>query len=184
MGGVIAFEMACRLRERGEEVASLALVDAAVPVVSAARAAPSSAADLLAAWCVDLWGLVGAPPPFDPSALLAMPDERRLAAVLARAHAEGVLPADVDPAAAGRLFDLFRADALALERFVPRPFPGRVLLVRAESGAVPGEDPAWGWRGLAAEVDVRWLPGDHYTLVQEPRVEALARLITQEIDGR
>jgi pyochelin synthetase len=177
MGGVIAFEIACRLSERGEEVASLALVDAAVP----AGSSEPGEAELLALWSTDLWGLVGAPPPFDAAALAALPAGRRLAAVLARAEAEDVLPAEVDLAAAGRLFDLFRANTLALARFVPRPYPGRALLVRAESGAVPGDDPTWGWGRLAAEVELRWLEGDHFTLVQEPRVEALARLLAADL---
>ena len=182
MGGVIAFEMARRLRERGELVALLALIDAAAPAAAARELAPDLSEDeMLAWWAADLWGLNGAPPPLGAMELQGLAPDEALAAVLARAQGEGVLPAELDLAAAERLFALFRANARALGRFAPRPYPGQVLLVRGRQGTAANGDPRWGWGALAAEVDVTWLDGDHFSLVQEPRVAALAELLAERL---
>ncbi len=181
MGAVVAFEMARRLAERREQVALLALIDAAAPAApeaGARRLAPDLSADeLLAWWAADLWGLAGSQPPVS-----AAEPGQGLAAVLERAQGAGVLPAEVDLATAERLFAVFGANARALRRFAPRPYPGRALLVRARGGARDG-DARWGWGALAAEVDVRWVDGDHFSCVQEPGVAALAELLAESLGG-
>jgi thioesterase domain-containing protein len=68
----------------------------------------------------------------------------------------------------------------ARRNYQPRPFPGRLVLFRAEQFPCgPGtrwDDPFLGWRGLAAGgIDVVKVPGDHLTVLRRPNVETLAQ---------
>jgi amino acid adenylation domain-containing protein len=65
-------------------------------------------------------------------------------------------------------------------RYQPRKFPGRLALFRAEE--TPDwigsrfDDPFMGWGDLAAQgVDVQVVPGDHLTLLDQAKVELIAR---------
>lgn len=113
-GGLVAWETARRLEERGEEVALLVLIDSRPP----------------------------------------------------------------DPAAA------IRARLEALRSYRPGPVNGPVALFLA--GDRPGgedADLASLWRPLTlGGLDVETLPGDHFSLLQEPAVAALAGKIQQKID--
>ena len=64
----------------------------------------------------------------------------------------------------------------AFARYIPQPYPGRVLLVLAhEETAGYSSDPASDWRRLGtAGVDVLELPGDHDAILAEPHVRELA----------
>jgi amino acid adenylation domain-containing protein len=48
-----------------------------------------------------------------------------------------------------------------LRAYVPRFYPGRLVVFRALEG--PTDDPALGWRDLASVVDVHAVPGDHHS---------------------
>jgi thioesterase domain-containing protein len=70
----------------------------------------------------------------------------------------------------------------ASAKYVPGPFPGRVLVVRASRRPrVPGrawDDPTNGWGALAgAGVDVRVVEGTHQTLVDPPAVDEVGALL-------
>jgi amino acid adenylation domain-containing protein len=135
-GGLIAFEMARRLRAAGEEVASLALID------------PPEVLD-----------------PSDPSDF----DESSLLAAFAR---EPGIPHDLDPGDLRRRFEIFRSHVAASRAFRPGPYDGPLDLIEAAERP----EPAATWRGLARWVVV--LPGDHYSLLAPPQVEALARALS------
>jgi thioesterase domain-containing protein len=66
------------------------------------------------------------------------------------------------PAAPGRGQEAVDAYARALARYFPKPYPGRVtLFVPNESAPVLLISPTFGWGKVAAQVEVRVLPGDH-----------------------
>ena len=48
-----------------------------------------------------------------------------------------------------------------LRAYVPRFYPGRLVVFRAVEG--PTDDPSLGWRDLASIVDVHAVPGDHHS---------------------
>jgi thioesterase domain-containing protein len=80
---------------------------------------------------------------------------------------------------AERLLRVFKANVAAVHAYAPRPYPGRVTLLRcaATLAGAPSE-PTLGWEALAAGgVDLHWMPGDHGTLVFEPHAAAVAECL-------
>ena len=167
MGGVVAYEMALQLRREGHEVAFLGLVDAAAP---AGAAASLDEPDLLLAFAADLAALAGASED-DRTDRLEIEGGASLKQLLS-AHRH-LLPPDLKLADVRRLYETFRANALALSGYRPQPYAGRLTLFRAtdRDGCRP-ED--LGWRSLAAEVTVEPLPGDHFGLLRGHGARALA----------
>jgi thioesterase domain-containing protein len=66
---------------------------------------------------------------------------------------------------------------LAMRRYVPRPYPGDATLFRAGDGSDYPE-PKLGWEGLiGGHLDIQQVSGDHDTILQEPHIGMLARLL-------
>jgi amino acid adenylation domain-containing protein len=139
-GGVVAFEIAHRLRAAGEEVELLALLG-------------------ISAW--DFPRLVS------PEAWRRYRAGRRdrLAAVrrLVRRRPPGIQTMSED----------------AFARYVPRPYPGRALLVlSADETAAYSGDPESDWRGLCAEgVEVLLLPGPHGAVLAGENARMVANVL-------
>ncbi len=169
VGGVIAFEMARQLEARGREVAVLALIDSYTP----AGLGPGEEDDvaLLFSFARDL-GLRFDAEHLAAEGLVASGPAEQLRAVLEHAKRLGLVPPHVGPEQAERLFDTYRANSRAASRYGPRPYAGRVLLLRAAEGrAEAGE----GWGAYAGGgLEVEEVPGDHYAVMREPHVRVLA----------
>jgi len=56
--------------------------------------------------------------------------------------------------------DLLERYRDAVRRYVPKPFPGRIAVLR--STAARNASPDLGWQGLAAEVETHSIPGGHF----------------------
>jgi acyl transferase domain-containing protein/thioesterase domain-containing protein/acyl carrier protein len=92
------------------------------------------------------------------------------------------------------IYGLFRASNLPLprilnrpldvnrfvyERYRPRPYPGRIVLFRANDDVLSRNDYALGWSSVAEkDVETYDVPGDHLTLLREPNVRVLAKKVT------
>jgi amino acid adenylation domain-containing protein len=76
-----------------------------------------------------------------------------------------------------------QANYRALRDYVPRQYPGGVVLFRATGE--PEEftrEKERGWRSLAAAVEVIDVPGDHITMVDEPHAATLAAELRNALD--
>jgi thioesterase domain-containing protein len=184
IGGVIAYEMAQQLRASGDEVALLALLDSLAPARS--RGEEVEAIDealLLAGLARDLGGLSGRPVALDPAELSGLDPEAGLARVVERVRAAGALPAGLGEEPIGRLWRVFRANVRAVRAYAPEPYPGEVLLFvtfgNPERGSL-GADLGWG-RLAGGGLTAGDLPGDHYSLLREPGVEALAARLGRQL---
>ncbi|AUX21618.1 hypothetical protein SOCEGT47_021040 [Sorangium cellulosum] len=180
MGGVVAFEMARVLERRGRRVAAVVLLDAYLPPFDE----PGDELPPLAQFAADLAGLSGA----DAAAALPAPggDAADRAWILARLEELGVLPAGTTLDELGALFDVFERNAALLARYAPGAVSARVELFRAEGS--PRRDPRPAWARWAPGLRSHVAPGDHYTLLRKPHVEALAgrlreALLDAEADG-
>lgn len=71
------------------------------------------------------------------------------------------------------------ANWLAANEYTPKPFPGRMALIRCrEKSFFDGPDDYLGWGGLAeGGIAVFDAPGDHHTLMSEPNVGELGRIL-------
>jgi oxalate---CoA ligase len=64
-----------------------------------------------------------------------------------------------------------------------RRYPGRVTLFLAQSDHVPQRyDPRLPGRLAGGGLDIRWVPGDHSTMLYEPDVGALAKMLRECLD--
>ncbi len=170
MGGILAYEIARRLRAMGETVGALVLIDCAAP--GSPSAIEVEAIPTVEGFALDL-GIEGngGPPRSLPTAIA-------LRGILDAGRRHGILGKNTGFADIERLYRLFESNDQALKHYRPRPYGGRLTLVR--SNEWQGE-PTLGWGELADRVDVRLVAGDHYSMVREPLVRDLAEILKDEL---
>ena len=181
VGGVIALEMAHQLRAQGRTVSLLVALDAPVYNTKADTKPwnPAYYAKLLCnmpRWIGE--DLVGN---WDP-ALLLQRLFRRLAKAgrSIRASVTNAMPVPLveGPGTDGWSEDQLRfARALyvAVQDYVPQPYPGRVVVYAARTRPLfPLVEIKPGWRRIAPHAEFVDLAGTHATLLQPPRVDAMA----------
>jgi thioesterase domain-containing protein len=80
-----------------------------------------------------------------------------------------------------RLVYMIGAHTKPFSRYIPEPYPGRVVLFRT---AEQGEAPTLGWRFIARKgVEVHKIPGTHIGCLQRPYVEVLAEELRAVLAG-
>lgn len=177
-GGLVAYEMARRLTDAGEEIALLALFDTTVPERHWPPAAwieyflrrlrrgfrdmqglkPRERAQLWLRLSHSLQGRIG---------------RARLTPEEARDEAEGVAQL---PEVVRRI----RLAALAAS-LAYRPQPGdlAVSLFRSDTEASPYCDPEAVWRRVARKLEIYDVPGDHWTMIRPPHLPVLAKQLSR-----
>ena len=177
MGGLVAFEMARQLTAQGETVALVALLDVMAP--QGRHPSSPDAGGLAGAFARDWSRLSGWNDPAGED--WGETEDEVLSALLARFHAAGTVPADLDLSGLRILFGIFSANYQALHGYTARPYAGDLVVFRAADR--DGADASLGWRELAERgVEVHAVPGDHYSLIHEPQAETLAELLSDCIE--
>jgi thioesterase domain-containing protein len=70
-----------------------------------------------------------------------------------------------------QLQEVWKANLLAMRQYVPKQYPGTVVLFRSEEG----EGMYYGWQELAkGGVQIHLVPGSHTGILEEPHVQVLA----------
>ncbi|KYF69550.1 non-ribosomal peptide synthetase, partial [Sorangium cellulosum] len=178
MGGAVAFEMARVLERGGRRVAAVVLLDAYLPPFDE----PGDELPPIAQFAADLAGISGASAATE---LAGLGDGALHAAwLLERAQELGALPRETTLGELEALLDVFQRNAALLARYAPGAVEARVELFRAE--ASPRRDPLPAWARWAPALRSHVAPGDHYTLLRRPHVEALAERVRAaliEADG-
>ncbi|HLS57736.1 MAG TPA: amino acid adenylation domain-containing protein, partial [Zeimonas sp.] len=179
MGGKIVHEIAQQLHRRGESVALLALLDCNVSGKRRRRSAPMRV-------LLHLREAVR----MSPAQMLAYLAGRArwmIRHLLPRERAlfEGD---DVEQTALTLAMERSARRMLAAwEAYQPRLYPGRVLLVRAESGerlvgAIEDGDRTFGWGALSGNgVEVRSMHCAHNRMLYAPHAASLARVLADAI---
>ncbi len=173
MGGMVAFEMARQLQANDETVALLALIDVSQPAAAAgaASAAGAESNTFLHFFAQDLGlSLDELPPTF-----AGMDTHAQIAVILEQAKAANKMPPDVTIDQVAQMLRVFQANFAAMLSYQPQTYAGPVVFLNA-AGSPNRDQPDRGW---AAWVAGPWqsmeLPGDHFSLVRQPHVQALAR---------
>ncbi len=179
-GGLVAFEMARQLLERGKEVALLALFDTPAPEGGGEQELDE--AKLLAFFAAEA-GLEVAREELQPLA----PDERlvHLAGLAVRAGLLEEESQEDELRFMRRRLEVFRACVRAGQRYLPSPLPGRITLLRASERLHPetdedpeGSDPYLGWGAYTCEpVAVHRVPGNHATMMSGPHLQGVADVL-------
>jgi amino acid adenylation domain-containing protein len=173
-GGVIAFEMAQQLRAAGERVSTLVMLDTyrvgppPHPVVKAL--ASSSLHSLVMRFDLHFGQLVVRTP---REGLTYLADRLR-----GRVHGTAGLAA-VIKAATPVVRRVIEAHQRALTAYVPRPYPGSVVMLLSRD--MPNRasyDERLAWADLLEQgLTLRFAPGTHQTLLDEPHVHEVAVII-------
>jgi thioesterase domain-containing protein len=183
-GGIVAFEMACRLRSLGEEVALLVVIDTAAPIGgSTAVHRVRARADALRA---------DTPPSPVRRAGVVAARSLRFAAQSAYAHAKRRIvlsSAGLVPRSGWEQYRLFRNLNLLMGREyrATRTFDGRMLVLRGLHGDVPTEAGIYslsdlGWsKFVSGPIDVEEVTSDHLGLVRRPAVEQVGRYLDRAL---
>jgi len=191
MGGVIAFEMARQFQQQGQKLALVALMD---PEAPSEKPAQYNWAVLLGSFATDL-GLSMETLRASWDEISPLPSMQQLGRVWSLAKKAKLIPADMTLMTFRNLFDSFKTSAHTMRSYAGGLFEGRITLFRPENpieyigkeapeNYYTDEEPDAGWGRLAAQgVEVLTLPGQHYTMMQEPHVKVLAEKLRACIDG-
>jgi thioesterase domain-containing protein/acyl carrier protein len=177
-GGIVAFEMAQQLRAAGQEIAGLLLME----TVSVTPGPGNLAYHLqrfkcLASMSPDRWRRY----------LIAKAKYRRQVEMDNRMRFKQA-GENVDPGQRrwlARLEQVYNANLIALEKYRSKPYDGKVTLFNAierDAGVIP--DPYYGWVGIASDIEVHEVAGDHDTMLAEPNATSLASAVRKVLSKK
>jgi thioesterase domain-containing protein len=178
LGGNIAYEMACQLREQGDEVGLLVLLDAGARPPDR----QISDADFLAM----LAGLFPDQQQLPLEKLRQLTPGEQLDYFIERAQQAQLVAVDLDLGSSARhVFEVFQANVQAIAQYRPRPYRGPIVLVKAAQQAVtlPSDD-ALGWRPYASgPIELHTVPGDHVHMLAGSSVQQIATVLLGHLAG-
>lgn len=170
--GALAYEVAHQLVAAGHEVGLVAMIDTSCP----SQERQSRVVQIAEAMRIHLSAIRSAGIGSVPAALgdivsrLALRLKFRGWKLASRV---GILR---EPLAPKRPADLVMAMVLAKRRYVPPPYPGRVVLFKqtvSREGRFRFDD--YGWREVVGDgLEICEIPGDHLALLVEPGVDTMA----------
>jgi thioesterase domain-containing protein len=181
-GGLVAFEMAQQLRDQGEAIALLALLDPMLPGGYEGRVLPvNSEAENLAHLIQQIGELVG----WHYGGLREAIDNKEHPQQVYRSLRERqILPPELGFADMVTWLRALKDKLHTAFRYKPRRYEGKITLFRPEEryqqdcraqGSFLGLDLTGAWGRLSSEpIDVHLVPGSHHTMVVQPDVDALA----------
>jgi thioesterase domain-containing protein len=175
MGGVVAFEMAQQLQRRGENVARLVVFDSQA-LGHAAVPEWVEQALMMLTLTDNLEKIFGKKLKIPMEQLRSLAFGEQVGYVLNLAR-EAEMPSPDEAPQIRQLLELFRTNQQASRRYQPQPYSGSLTLFTAAERIVPGSrDPSLGWANLVGgNLDIHQVSGTHFTMLQEPYVEVLAK---------
>lgn len=158
LGGVVAYEMAQQLRANGEQVGLLALLDTYAGNLSSIS---STVLRLL----------------MHPSRQTLLRDLPSIATETIERRIKSLLTSRL-------LKNVLRTNQAAADRYVLRPYGGKITLFRASEMSLRSFEDLYSiWEGLAGEgVDVQKITGNHKGILVQPQVTQLAAKLKACID--
>ncbi|MBD2820023.1 amino acid adenylation domain-containing protein [Xenorhabdus sp. 42] len=193
-GGFVAFEMARQLKEQGEEVADLFVLDT-VAVSNEMKREVNEEALLRWFFWELLWLNEGATLPAQRLPEHTISLQEQFEYITEQAIATGAIPQGSSRAVIQRLFDVYRTNWKAASDYAAckadvsmtllhatRPLPE---VLRSMHDAVGSEyrDPKNGWGSkTTGHINVIDVPGDHLEVMEEPYIEEVAKVILQEMN--
>jgi thioesterase domain-containing protein/aryl carrier-like protein len=201
-GGIVALEIAQQLRQQGEDISFLALLDTSAKLTAGAQA-DQSEAGLLAfarqriapeiarievpathdiAWFIrrDLgWASMEKDLEVIREELAGLAPQDYWSYCLKELKDARVVGQDATEQEIYRLFQIYQVNLLSinyvLATYVPQVRDQHISLFMSE-GDTSGVDPTQGWGALATTpIDLHIIPGDHGTLFLEPHIQVLAQ---------
>jgi amino acid adenylation domain-containing protein len=183
MGGLIAFEMARQLREEGQPVGLLALFDTHPSGQQGEGIDATQATDgyrddvLLARFALDMARLLGKNFGELRERFLQLEWEEQFKLVQETLTREGVLSQAAARKEMTNLFEAFSRNTVAIDNYLLQSSEQPVVLfVAADSEEPDYLRKEWILR-MGQGIELRRVPGDHYTMLKKPYVSLLAKLL-------
>ncbi|NET63722.1 MAG: SDR family oxidoreductase [Moorea sp. SIO1G6] len=185
-GGKVVFEMAQQLKNQGQEVALLAIMDGLGTNLQKyqdfAEWDNSKLIDDLSSF---YQGSLGEAVKVDPETLQSIGEDRKLDYLLERLTIAGL---NLSQGELKRIFKVYKASIQADVDYIPQEsYPTSITFFRAMETEVFEatlgettilEDPTWGWGEISAQpVTIHKIPGNHFTMMREPNVGVLAQTL-------
>jgi len=154
LGGLVTLEMAQQLIAQGEQIGLLAMLDS-YPYMSYLSLGQRTRLTTRLAWrwAASKLSWLGVSPPYRT---------------------------EVESPATPAMQRFRESDRLALERYQPRFYPGKINFVRAQTVTDFPANPAAVWSGLAQHFEVESVPGDHLGIMTT-HFEALASVLSRHL---
>ncbi|MGD1704143.1 non-ribosomal peptide synthetase [Dapis sp. BLCC M229] len=184
-GGVVAFEMAQKLLQQGEEVSLLALLDPWVPILLD----PNKKIDNLYMRGVlsrYFGGMFGVTNLVTEDELLDLNSEAQIEFIIDKAEKLELFPKEATREQNRRFIDVIIGTLKATYAYKRRPYPGKVTVFRAQKKHPHGIDPQLVWVEMyaildVADMEVVMVPGNHFTFIKEPNNKVLAEHLSEHL---
>ena len=184
-GGLLAYEVAQRLRAAAEVVDLVVLFDSSLPA-SGAGQPPPGGADPSTRRFLRFASYLGStyqrPVRLDPERMVHLSEADQLDALVRATVEAGILTCAPDEVLVRDLYAAYRRSIDAASWYRPGPSEGPVVLYRAadelpepvsDLSSVPGAA-ALGWARVCPRIEVVPVPGNHLTLLDPVHVPSLA----------
>ncbi|MCP5046067.1 MAG: AMP-binding protein, partial [bacterium] len=172
-GGLVAYETACRLVQRGHSVALTALLDCSAVKTDIEELMSKDDAGYLADFLGQLM-------PLSEEELRKMNPEEQVAHVVQVAREHNVVPEDFGIPQTQRLLTVFKNNGMSILKYNPKPYPGKIVLFRPEEESrlayMSKGGFSRGWENFAqGGVDTIEVPGHHGNMLAAPNATVLAQ---------
>lgn len=183
-GGCLAYEVALQLREEGQKIGFLGLIDTILPPTLPESESREFLLERFGRFAEYIEKTYGHRLDLPYEELAATPDDQQIDVVM-RLVAEAGL--DMSPGIMEHQRTSY-IDARVGERYVPRPQAGRVVLYRAKQPQqlTTALDPRYlrqdadlGWAPLCHDLQIVPVDGDHLSIIDPPHVQAIAQHVTR-----
>jgi thioesterase domain-containing protein/acyl carrier protein len=179
-GGVLAYEVAHQLKQKGHTVLGIHVFDTRAPIV-ANHPDDGDDATLLSWFARDLAVPHNKKLDLPPELLRTIDVEEQFQFVLDKARAIGVVEETTDVVELHNFFQIYIANGMSLQMYGEHSYDINVTLYRADSEPEDyGE--LLGWDQLIADkLAVTDIPGDHNSIMYKPNVEVIAAELNQRL---
>lgn len=192
LGGLLAYEVAAQLIASGQEVAFLGLMDSGLSLASNDQELHVQTMQSMDERAY-LLSLLSRNESHDPElrgaveAIRSAADGLSFDDLFAKCRGLAALPRHIrhieTPAQFKRRLDLLKLYGVAAIQYAPKYIPIRVHLITAVEDNSDTHDPLLGWQQILPDDQIRLttIPGDHLSLMENPRIETLGQALSSAI---
>ena len=177
LGGIIAFEIAQQLHSYGHEVALLALIDSYPPSFFNSSQ-DNNEVMFLISFIKDIARLFDKEISVQVNDLQQLNSDEQLNFIQQQLQAVNILPPKIDSQQLHYLLQVFKFNQQAFYSYKLQRYPGSISLFCANDDTRKIQDLKQVWEDLTSnDLKVYSVPGNHYTLLQEPNVQELIKYL-------
>ena len=182
MGGIVAYEMAQQLFAKGRDVRLLALIDV-IPRVSESQAANEGSYNYSAEldWLLkDVGRTFGKQLAVSYADINALDPDEQVQFIIEQVRTTNTIDAETELPHLRRLLKVFKDNLMAVMSYTPRAYPNNITLIRANERL--GAEHQDFSQQAASAIETHVIEGQHFTILKEPNVKALAECLRECIE--